>query len=166
MKVYNKTSRELSFSIKDRYDNNFTVYLKPGRSTELEIGQDTKDVHELLESGSLVLLRSVDTDKAPKVHPQPSIKLVEEEVTKEDTTEDSVDSEEIQEPLENSDEIVDSNSEDTTEEVTDEEIQESDEVLETTEVESQPDVFICKLCGKEYATQRGLTMHTNKEHKE
>lgn len=152
MKIYNKSSRDQKFRIKDRYGNLYVVYIKAGRSTELEPSQVSEDVLNLISQG---VLKDV-TDDTVVSHTTP-IKVTPVNDSKDKPAVD-IECACVEETKEDVDKVNNSveESNDQTTEIEEPTVQAS---------EDSSDVYVCPICGKEYATQRGLTMHTNKEHK-
>lgn len=160
MKVYNKTCNDVKIHVHDRYGNSYTVFIKAGRTSELDPSQvNEKEINSLINSGVLANVSSISNFMPP-------VRVISDVVLKQvpkvnvectcDLEEYCNDKEEvIQEP----------------EDVTEAPVDDRKEVVEIEpeyvhEEEKEQDVFVCPVCGNEYATKRGLTMHMNKEHKE
>lgn len=141
MIVKNNTNVEQVIMLTDRYGTSYTVYLPAGRSTEIEPVQYTKKLFELLDKGILVDVAS--TGSAPKI-------VIPVEIAKEPReSECACDVPDVVEPV-----------------VTDESPKETVKDHEPVVSETETSVYICEVCGAEYASPKGLTRHMNKEHPE
>lgn len=164
MKVYNKTCNDVKIHVHDRYGNSYTVFIKAGRTSELDPSQvNEKEINSLINSGVLANVSSISnfmppvraiSDVVPKQVPKVDVECtcdLEDDCNDkgEEVIQESEDVTEV--PVNDREEVVET---------------ELEEVHDEVNEEKEQDVFVCPVCGNEYATKRGLTMHMNKEHKE
>lgn len=138
MIIKNKTNQiqEISVMNRDNLSLNYSIYIKAKSEVEVDNGLIITNLPQLIQAGVL----AVDTDVTGTL---PELPVEETQV------EDKVG------------EVVEVEYEFP-------EVEESPAVVEETPAEpvQSDDVVICTECGKEFASQRSLTMHMNKAHKE
>lgn len=174
MIVCNKSKKELPVRIRDRYGKLYTIYIQAGKSTELEPSQVSDNVRSLLSSGTLEelvdnnVIKNVSYEEPVKGDSIISSDIVEStccdneeetitEVIKDITEEELIENPIIEEDTETSSENVDSETITTNIDIN-ESVNE-----EVSEIEDS-DIYVCKICGNQYATKRGLNMHMQKSH--
>ena len=141
MIIFNKTNQVQELRVYDfatkRY---YSIYVGSNSKAEVHHSLSTPDIDRLVRAGVFQVI-----DDSLKVNSKDYIR--EEDITVEDLSNELTDSlEDISEDLSDfSDSSEDENPEEKTEEVT---------------------KFICKICGGEYASSRGLANHMNKAHKD
>lgn len=139
MKIKNKTNQIQEIELYDRDSRGklktFSLYLQSKGSTDIDPRLVSPRLLKLVEIGVI----EVEDKKAPSI-------VVEEEPETPVNVEIEEESAEIESIQPNQEEPL------------------TQTVETVTAEEETPGVFICPECGKEYASERGLTMHINKSH--
>lgn len=159
MKILNKSKKEQSIRITDRYNHTYTIYVPAGKSTDLEPYQVSADVTEMLKSGILENVTSSPSVENKKAVDVKTVKV--EEINGEKVTVECA----CGIPTEGSE--VENQKPEVETEVINEEKKEEVPTVETKVADtSKEGTFVCEKCGAEFASKKGLTMHMNKLHKE
>lgn len=157
MIIKNVTNKDQAIRLTDRYGANYTIYLLPGRTTEVEPVQRTKFLLDMIKNG---ILKDVTNGSATKVH---NVSVVETKVSAEkaDTVECACDlpteTPVVAEPVKPEPVAIE-----TAVDPEPVKVAESENKINETEVSE----YVCEVCGAVFASARGLTRHMNKEHAE
>lgn len=150
MIIKNVTDKDQAIRLTDRYGSNYTVYLQPGRSTEIEPVQRTRFLLDMIKQG---ILQDITAGATPVVHKVPVVGA-KASAENTDTVECAcdlpvetpvVEPEKVEEPV-----------------VVEPVKTEPESKFSETEVSE----YVCETCGAVFASARGLTRHMNKEHAE
>lgn len=150
VKLFNNLNALQSVKIRDRNNTYYDMFIEARKSVTLEGYQVTQDIFNKVKSGLLL-----DLSKSFIETPKPT--LVVDEVPVESSKN-----------LEDSSTYVENESSITTnsDAVTTSEVSSNHQELYVDEPQTEhKDIYVCDICGNEYASEKGLAMHKARSHK-
>lgn len=150
VKLFNNLNTLQSVKIRDRNNTYYDMFIEARKSVTLEGYQVTQDIFNKVKSGLLL-----DLSKSFIETPKPT--LVVDEVPVESSKN-----------LEDSSTYVENESAITTnsDTVTTSEVSSNHQELYVDEPQTEhKDIYVCDICGNEYASEKGLAMHKARSHK-
>lgn len=150
VKLFNNLNALQSVKIRDRNNTYYDMFIEARKSVTLEGYQVTQDIFNKVKSGLLL-----DLSKSFIETPKPT--LVVDEVPVESSKN-----------LEDSSTYVENKSSITTnsDTVTTSEVSSNHQELYVDEPQTEhKDIYVCDICGNEYASEKGLAMHKARSHK-
>lgn len=150
VKLFNNLNTLQSVKIRDRNNTYYDMFIEARKSVTLEGYQVTQDIFNKVKSGLLL-----DLSKSFIETPKPT--LVVDEVPVESSKN-----------LEDSSTYVENESSITTnsDAVTTSEVSSNHQELYVDEPQTEhKDIYVCDICGNEYASEKGLAMHKARSHK-
>lgn len=150
VKLFNNLNTLQSVKIRDRNNTYYDMFIEARKSVTLEGYQVTQDIFNKVKSGLLL-----DLSKSFIETPKPT--LVVDEVL----VESSKNLEDSSTYVENESAITTNSGTETTSEVSS-----NQQELYVDEPQTEhKDIYVCDICGNEYASEKGLAMHKARSHK-
>ena len=150
VKLFNNLNTLQSVKIRDRNNTYYDMFIEARKSVTLEGYQVTQDIFNKVKSGLLL-----DLSKSFIETPKPT--LVVDEVL----VESSKNLEDSSTYVENESAITTNSDTETTSEVSS-----NQQELYVDEPQTEhKDIYVCDICGNEYASEKGLAMHKARSHK-
>lgn len=150
VKLFNNLNTLQSVKIRDRNNTYYDMFIEARKSVTLEGYQVTQDIFNKVKSGLLL-----DLSKSFIETPKPTLVIDEVPV-------------ESSKNLEDSSTYVENESAITTnsDTVTTSEVSSNHQELYVDEPQTEhKDIYVCDICGNEYASEKGLAMHKARSHK-